>query len=159
MRPVTLRDARGDSHRVVFGSDGTASVDDGPPLTVRTGSRGRVDVGDGPIQTVWCAASGDVRWVFLNGEVFEIELAHEGRKRAAGSGGEPLAAPMPASVVRVDAKPGDAVKRGDTLVILEAMKMELPVRATSNGTVTAVRCKPGDLVQPGVPLIEIDSAP
>ena len=63
---------------------------------------------------------------------------------------------MPATVVRVDAAPGDTVHRGDTLIVLEAMKMELPVRAPADGTVKAVHCKPGDLVQPGVPLIEIE---
>ena len=62
---------------------------------------------------------------------------------------------MPATVVRIDAAPGNAVRRGDTLIILEAMKMELPVRAPADGKVTAVLCKPGDLVQPGVALVEI----
>ena len=52
--------------------------------------------------------------------------------------------------------PGDTVRRGDTLIILEAMKMELPVRALADGTVKAVHCKPGDLVQPGVALIVIE---
>jgi biotin carboxyl carrier protein len=63
---------------------------------------------------------------------------------------------MPATVLRVEAAPGDAVRRGDTLVILEAMKMELPVRAPADGTVKAVHCQPGDLVQAGVPLIDVE---
>ena len=46
--------------------------------------------------------------------------------------------------------------RGDTLVILEAMKMELPIRADADGTVTSVNCKAGDLVQPDMPLIELE---
>jgi biotin carboxyl carrier protein len=62
---------------------------------------------------------------------------------------------MPATVVSVEVEVGAVVRQGDTLVVLEAMKMELPIRATADGTVTAVRCKAGDLVQPGVPLIEI----
>jgi 3-methylcrotonyl-CoA carboxylase alpha subunit len=65
-------------------------------------------------------------------------------------------APMPATVARIQAQVGQRVTRGDTLLILEAMKMELPVRATSDGTVTAISCAEGELVQPGVPLIEID---
>lgn len=159
MRTVTLRDARGESHRVVLDDNGTAAVDGGPGLTIRVGPAGQIDVGDDVVRTAWCAVSGDVRWVFIDGGVFELEVPQEGRRRTTGSGGGSLAAPMPASVVRVDAKPGDAVKRGDTLVILEAMKMELPVRASADGTVTAVRCKPGDLVQPGVPLLDIEPAP
>ena len=62
---------------------------------------------------------------------------------------------MPASVRRVLVKAGDAVKPGDLLIVLEAMKMELPVRATAAGTVTEVRCREGELVQAGVLLIDI----
>jgi biotin carboxyl carrier protein len=87
--------------------------------------------------------------------VYEIEVQAEGQKRRTGVSHGSLSAPMPAAVVRVDARPGDVVRRGDILVILEAMKMELPVRAPADGTVTAVHCKPGDLVLPGVALIEI----
>jgi 3-methylcrotonyl-CoA carboxylase alpha subunit len=63
---------------------------------------------------------------------------------------------MPATVARIQAQVGQRVRRGDTLLVLEAMKMELPVRATADGTVTAITCAEGELVQPGVPLIEID---
>jgi acetyl/propionyl-CoA carboxylase alpha subunit len=66
-----------------------------------------------------------------------------------------LMAPMPATVVRIQTEVGKEVTRGETLLILEAMKMELPVRAPADGTVTAVNCAEGDLVQPEVPLIEI----
>jgi acetyl/propionyl-CoA carboxylase alpha subunit len=76
------------------------------------------------------------------------------RARPASHHGS-LTAPMPATVVRIEAGVGTQVKRGETLLILEAMKMELPVRASSDGTVTAVNCREGDLVQPGVALIEI----
>jgi len=61
-----------------------------------------------------------------------------------------------ATVIRVEVSPGEQVQRGDTLVILEAMKMELPIRAAADGTVASVSCKPGDLVQPGMALIEIE---
>jgi biotin carboxyl carrier protein len=64
-------------------------------------------------------------------------------------------APMPATVVRIQTAVGKEVTRGETLLILEAMKMELPVRAPADGTVTAVNCAEGDLVQPDVALIEI----
>jgi len=43
-------------------------------------------------------------------------------------------------------------------VTLEAMKMELPIRATTTGTVTAINCRVGELVQPGLPLIEVRNA-
>jgi biotin carboxyl carrier protein len=55
--------------------------------------------------------------------------------------------------------PGNQVKAGDTLLVLEAMKMELPVRAAANGQVRAVNCREGELVQPGVDLVEMDDQP
>ena len=50
---------------------------------------------------------------------------------------------------------GDTVSDGDTLVILESMKMEIPVIAESAGTVSAVKVASGDVVQEGDPLVEL----
>ena len=66
-------------------------------------------------------------------------------------------APMPATVVSLRARPGDSVDEGDTLMVLEAMKMELPIRAPRAGIVKAVHCAEGELVQPGINLVEIES--
>jgi acetyl-CoA/propionyl-CoA carboxylase, biotin carboxylase, biotin carboxyl carrier protein len=104
----------------------------------------------------WAVAAGDVRWVFVEGRVFELTEAR-GQTRARGGHHGSLTAPMPATVRRVLVREGDAVKRGDTLLVLEAMKMELPVRADAAGIVGALLCREGDLVQPGVPLIEISA--
>ena len=103
----------------------------------------------------YTVVDGDTRWVFLDGDVYEFEVVREGRKRGASHHGS-LTAPMPATVVRINAEVGSAVKRGDTVLVLEAMKMELPVKAPGDGTVTAVKCAVGDLVQPGVALVEIE---
>jgi biotin carboxyl carrier protein len=65
-------------------------------------------------------------------------------------------APMPATVVSIHASPGQNVARDEVLVTLEAMKMELPIKAPRAGRVTAVTCRQGELVQPGVRLMEID---
>ena len=67
--------------------------------------------------------------------------------------------PMPATVRKVLVGAGDTVRKNDVLIVLEAMKMELPVKATADGRVGKVCCREGDLVQPGVPLIELDEAP
>ncbi len=63
---------------------------------------------------------------------------------------------MPATVVRVLVAPGDLVARGDTLIVLEAMKMELPVRAPRDAAVRAVHCREGDLVPPERVLIDLE---
>jgi biotin carboxyl carrier protein len=62
---------------------------------------------------------------------------------------------MPATVRAIHVAPGDRVARGDTLVVLEAMKMELPLKAPADGTVASVACEVGELVQPGIPLVAL----
>ena len=76
-------------------------------------------------------------------------------RRTAGSAGGAITAPMPATVLKVHVKAGAAVKKGDTLVLLEAMKMELPLRAPGDGTVAAVLCREGELVQADAVLVEL----
>ena len=70
-----------------------------------------------------------------------------------------LAAPMPATVAAVLVQPGAVVAAGDTLVRLEAMKMELAIRAPAAGRVAAVDCRAGELVQPGRPLVTLEPRP
>ena len=112
---------------------------------------------------VWIVDAGDRCLVFAEGCTFTFELDPDvaGPARAersadhAGDQAEDaaLAAPMPATVVAARAEPGQSVRAGDVLIVLEAMKMELTIRAPRDGVVGAVRCRPGDLVQPGVPLV------
>ena len=61
----------------------------------------------------------------------------------APAGGTPVKAPMPGTVVRVNAKVGDAVKKGDVLLVLEAMKMENDICAPADGKVLAVSAAQG----------------
>jgi acetyl/propionyl-CoA carboxylase alpha subunit len=134
-----------------------ARVDD-RLYAVRTDGDGGVRItpeGGRSSVTAWTVAVGDVRWVFVHGRVFELSEARPLARARAGHHGA-LTAPMPATVRRVLVAVGDAVKRGDSLVVLEAMKMEMPVRASGAGIVTAVHCREGELVQPGLTLIEID---
>lgn len=73
-----------------------------------------------------------------------------------GPDADALCAPMPATVTAVAVEPGAAVAAGDTLIRLEAMKMELAIRAPAGGRITAVHCAVGDLVQPGRPLVTLE---
>lgn len=101
--------------------------------------------------------AGAESWAFWDGHVFHREAARPAaaRRARAGGGHEPLSSPMPATVRQVLVQPGALVRKGDTLVVLEAMKMELPIRASSDATVSAVRCAEGDLVQAGAILVEL----
>jgi len=77
------------------------------------------------------------------------------QNQALSRGG--VAAPMPGQVIAVNVKAGDAVKHGDVLVVVEAMKMEHSVTAPQAGTVKQVLFAAGDRVEEGVELVEFES--
>jgi acetyl-CoA carboxylase biotin carboxyl carrier protein len=64
-----------------------------------------------------------------------------------------ITAPMGGKVLDVKVKPGDAVNADDEVLVLEAMKMELPVVSSESGTVKEIRCKKGDTVEADAVLI------
>jgi biotin carboxyl carrier protein len=67
-----------------------------------------------------------------------------------------IVAEMVANVMKVVVAPGDTLAVGDTVVLLESMKMEIPVLAEAPGTVAAVKVGEGDVVQEGDVLVTID---
>ena len=73
----------------------------------------------------------------------------------AAAGANAIVAPLPGSVVSVLVKAGDAVKAGQKLAVIEAMKMENEILAPADGTVKAVHCSAGQAVQQGDALIEL----
>jgi len=93
-------------------------------------------------------------WVSLDGEVVVVPGIERVRRRAVAVGS--LEAPMPAQVTAVLVAPGDDVGEGATLVLLDAMKMELPLTAPRAARVTAVHCAVGDRVAPGRALVDLD---
>ena len=120
---------------------------------------GVYQVDDGERSRVaYAAGSAEARWVFIDGRVFVIDAAPQssGRRRARAHDEGALAAPMPATVVKINVEPGQRVATGDVLIMLEAMKMELPIKAPRDASVKAIACTPGELVQPGVPLLELE---
>jgi biotin carboxyl carrier protein len=72
----------------------------------------------------------------------------------AANSGKAVAAPIPGVIISVAVKSGDAVKHGQELCILEAMKMKNIIRATREGVIATVLIKAGDTVQHGQPLVE-----
>jgi len=156
--PTRLHLTDGDRDWTAEVAGGTVTLGGEPhSVEIREDERGvlHIDAPPTPVSGV-AAVSGDVAWVSIDGDVFEFRVSHGARSRSASRDQDAFTPPMAATVVRVLVKPGDAVHNGDTLVALEAMKMELPIRAPRDGVVRAVNCRPGDLVQPGVVLIELE---
>lgn len=84
----------------------------------------------------------------------EETLLHESLKRGGGFGtGENLSSGMPGKIVKVLVKPGQEVKSGDPLLIMEAMKMENEMRADDDVKIKSVHVKEGDSVEAGALLI------
>jgi biotin carboxyl carrier protein len=114
-------------------------------------------VSDGDKQLRVAVATGsDGDWVFVNGQTAWIETPKAVARKRSKSAETGVMSPMPATVVTLNAKPGQSVSQGDTLMVLEAMKMELPIRAPRDGVIKSVLCAKGDLVQPGVNLLEFE---
>ena len=109
--------------------------------------------GDAPRRA---AVHGDAIWVTSTARSSSSTSSAAAPAPAAGAIRTRCRRRCPATVVRIAVKPGDRVSQGDLLVALEAMKMELPIRAPRDGVVPAIHCAEGDLVQPGTPLVDMD---
>ena len=114
----------------------------------REGARWYLDM-DGHQVTVDAQWVGTRGWVTHQGRTWQVErgprAAQRGDSGAEGDG--TLRAPMPAQVRAVQVQPGETVQAGQTLLVLEAMKMELRVQAPFAGVVEDVRVRVGDAVE------------
>ena len=158
MKQGTFVVHRGDETHKVEMTGHAAKLDEGPSsFTVDAEDAVTYLVShDGVRHRVTVVSDGPNRHAFVDGQVFEFEVQLAGGRRSASrTHSDQLTAPMPARVTRILVVPGDTVTRGDVVVTLEAMKMELPVRAPRDGTIRSVGCETGQLVQPGVPLVEL----
>ncbi len=99
------------------------------------------------------------RWVAAGLDVVatdEVEVENTAESLHLPEGTFAARAPLPANVWQVLVKPGDLVKEGDKLIILEAMKMEIPIIAPAAGRVSEMLCLPGKLVSPGQALCLVE---
>ena len=98
--------------------------------------------------------------ITVNGTAYEVTVEETGSVSApaaapkaaapaAGAGAVKVTASVPGKVYKVEASVGQAVKKGDSIVILEAMKMEIPVVAPQDGTVASIDVAAGAAVESG----------
>ena len=117
---------------------------------------------DGASHDLVIERSGATTWVQLQGERIKVDVVDE-RERAAravaaarGGGVQQVEAVMPGVVVDVMIAEGDTVEAGQTLLVLEAMKMQNPLQADEPGIVRRVLVEKGAAVAGGALLVEID---
>ncbi len=137
--------------------DGTFALEAGG----RRGAVGRRDGDALAIDGVRCRVpvvrDRDTFWVIVDGAAWPLRLVDPlAPPRSEGAGGDRLVATMPGRIVAVQTEPGAAVKRGEVLLVLEAMKVQMRLTAPRDGVVAAVRAVLGDLVDDGDDLISFE---
>ena len=151
---ILLRQAETDLPlRVHFRRDGRMQIDF-PGGSGELAAQGGAWFLDGIKMQAKAVASGHDLVVFADGSSYTLKridpLAPYGVEEETGGR---LTAPMPGRIVQVMTQSGAQVKRGDPLLILEAMKMEYTIAAPADGAIECVRYAPGDVVEEGAELI------
>lgn len=141
----------GKSYRTTMG-DKTVDVE------IITTQDGKLDLlFDGERITAYVSSDNARRWVTINGRTYLL-TKHSGSRK--GSGGQhhavgELTAPMPGQVRAVNVSEGDTVTKDQTLMILEAMKMEIRIQAPLDGVVSSISIKVGQTVEREQILIKV----
>ncbi len=112
---------------------------------------------------VYADEETDAWQVLLSGDLYTVQVEDEREKRlraqaggvAAATGEFNLKAPMPGLIVEVVVTEGQAVKKGDILIILESMKMQNELKSPIDGTVQRVRAKAGESVEHNQVLLSV----
>jgi propionyl-CoA carboxylase alpha chain len=139
--------------------DGSFRLDDEAVARVHTWSPGSIDLEvDGLRRRERVTKAGER--IVVHCPRGDVELAVRPRFALPGSAAPSgaLVAPMPGKVIELRVEPGQAVRAGETLLVIEAMKMEHPVRAPEDGTVVEVRVAPGQQVENGALLLVVEPA-
>ena len=116
---------------------------------------------DGNEIPVAVAQAGDDLFIHLGGRTYALRYVDPVERYAVGAeaGGDgDVRAPMPGTVLSVEVRPGQVVSAGDTLVIIESMKMETRCPAARSGTVQAVLVTPGQTFERDQVLVRLEAA-
>jgi biotin carboxyl carrier protein len=118
---------------------------------------GRLEPQGAPLAVYW-GAEGEVKWLSSGGCSYRLMRPSErrGRGAAGGAAEDTLRAPMPAQVRAVQVAEGDAVAAGQTLLLLEAMKMEIRLQSPRQARVARLLAQPGATVERDQVLVELE---
>jgi acetyl/propionyl-CoA carboxylase alpha subunit len=112
---------------------------------------------DGKRVTAFVSSENAKRWVTVNGHTFMLTKASGIKRRGTRHDhASELAAPMPGQVRSVNVSEGETVTKGQTLLVLEAMKMEIRIQAPRDGVVKKLYVKQGQTVEREQILVEIE---
>jgi len=123
-------------------------------LSVR-GNEAEIRVGDRTYVVPYVVKGSTVSFAF-DGEIYSIDSAGKNSQGRARLRDHSTEAPMPGVVLKILVKAGDVVKKGNALIVLEAMKMEHVIVAPYDGVVEGVHCSEGEMVQSGVELVSVN---
>ncbi len=155
LRTISL-EKKGDTY-IVSDGDGSLEAD----IQVISPNIFSIKIGERSVRA-YMARDKDKRYVQLDGSQFiltEPSQMGDGFQRGEEQSQEDMLlvkAPMPGKVIKINVAEQDKVRKNQTLVIVEAMKMENEIKASINGTVKKIYCSPGDLVETQNPLIELE---
>jgi len=103
-----------------------------------------------------CVREGDTIHLFWQGAVYRLEVEGERSRRSQRVAAGGVEAPMPGKVIAIKTKVGEAVKKGDEILVVESMKMENAIRAPRDGRIKSIAASLGEMVGPGRVLVEIE---
>lgn len=141
--------------------DQYVAVMDGKTVSVQIvrtdATRGRMDLLiDGERVTAYVSSDMAKRWVTINGRTLMLTKTSGAKQGVRHDHAGGLIAPMPGQVRSVSVRAGDLVKKGQTLLTMEAMKMEIRIQALKDGKVKSVFAAQGQTVEREQILIEME---
>ena len=151
---VELRDSSGRRWQITIGSAEAFGDDESVPNehTFEIAARPNRLWVDG--QLAHTVKVGDDWWIHLDGRIHILSIDEQGAGGSDDSGG--MTAPMPGKVLELLCNVGDTVESGQTLIVMEAMKMEHRIAANGSGKIVAIHHQGGEQVDAGTVLIDIE---
>ena len=124
---------------------------------LRDGKSYRIEWNDGKIEEkVISLKVNNTQYQAAVKDKFDLLLEKMGMSDKGTKQAGALKSPMPGKVLRIDVEVGQTVKKGDAILILEAMKMENAIKAPGEGTVKSILIKTGDALEKGVVMVEFE---